>query len=103
MPVVGNKLVFTPAWINVWNINNVASPLKEIFKKSFSWLKQFLIIPLGGLGSRFEREGYKTYKPFLPISSKLRIIDNIISNFPQKDTHVILIANNKKYNVQFCK
>ena len=61
-------------------------------------MKQFLIIPLGGLGSRFEREGYKTYKPFLPISSKLRIIDNIISNFPQKDTHVILIANNKKYN-----
>ncbi len=44
MPVVGNKFVFTPAWINVWNINNDAKPLKENFKILLSWLKQFLII-----------------------------------------------------------
>ena len=36
--------MLTPAWINVWNINNVAKPLKEILKYWFSWLKQFLII-----------------------------------------------------------
>ena len=44
MPVVGSKFVFTPAWIKVWNINNDANPLKEIFKNWLSWLKQFLII-----------------------------------------------------------
>ena len=30
--------------MKVWKINNVANPLKEIFKNWFSWLKQFLII-----------------------------------------------------------
>ena len=46
-------------------------------------MKQFLILPLGGLGKRFLSEGYKTYKPFLKIS-KTRIIDNILNNFPKK-------------------
>ena len=47
-------------------------------------MKQFLILPLGGLGKRFVSEGYKTYKPFLKISKKTRIIDNILNNFPKK-------------------
>ena len=61
-------------------------------------MKQFLILPLGGLGKRFVSEGYKTYKPFLKISKKTRIIDNILNNFPKKNTNLIIIANQKKYN-----
>ena len=47
-------------------------------------MKQFLILPLGGLGKRFVSEGYKTYKPFLKISKKKKIIENILNNFPKK-------------------
>ncbi len=61
-------------------------------------MKQFLIIPLGGLGTRFTNAGYKTYKPFLRTSSHSRIIDNIVANFPSSKTHLILICNKKKYN-----
>ena len=59
---------------------------------------QFLIIPSGGLGKRFYDAGYKTYKPFLKVSKKNRVIDNIINNFPKKNTHVIIIGNEKKFN-----
>ena len=60
-------------------------------------MKHFLIIPLGGLGTRFVDAGYKTYKPFLKTSNKSRIIDNIVNNFPPKNTHIIIIGNHKKY------
>ena len=60
-------------------------------------MKQFLIIPMGGLGSRFIDAGYKTYKPFLKVSKKTRIIDGIIDNFPISNTHVIILGNKKKY------
>ena len=61
-------------------------------------MKQFLIIPLGGLGKRFSRVGYKTYKPFLKTSNKSRIIDNIADNFPKNNTHIIILGNHKKFN-----
>ncbi len=61
-------------------------------------MKQFLIIPLGGLGTRFTSAGYNTYKPFLKTSKKTRIIDNIVSNFPLKQTKIIIICNEKKYD-----
>ena len=60
-------------------------------------MKHFLIIPLGGLGTRFIDSGYTTYKPFLKTSNKSRIIDNITNNFPKKYTHIIIIGNNKRY------
>ena len=60
-------------------------------------MKQFLIIPMGGLGSRFIDAGYKTYKPFLKVSKKTRIIDGIIDNFPISNTHVIILGNKRKY------
>ena len=44
-------------------------------------MKQFLIIPMGGIGERFIKSGYKTYKPFLKIDKKKTIIDGIINNF----------------------
>ena len=62
-------------------------------------MMQFLIIPSGGLGKRFYDAGYKTYKPFLKVSKKNRVIDNIINNFPKKNTHVIIIGNEKKFNL----
>ncbi len=60
-------------------------------------MKQFLIIPLGGLGKRFVKEGYSTYKPFLKTPNGNTIIDNIINNFPKK-THLIIIGNQKRFN-----
>jgi len=60
-------------------------------------MKKFLIIPLGGLGKRFVNEGYRTYKPFLKVSNKNTILDNIINNFP-KNIHLIIIGNHKKFN-----
>jgi len=61
-------------------------------------MMQFLIIPSGGLGKRFYDAGYKTYKPFLKVSKKKRVIDNIINNFPKNNTHIIIIGNEKKFN-----
>ena len=60
-------------------------------------MKHYLIIPLGGLGTRFTDSGYKTYKPFLKTSKNSRVIDNIVNNFPKKNTHVIVIGNSKRY------
>ena len=60
-------------------------------------MKQFLIIPLGGLGKRFTKEGYSIYKPFLKISKYDTVIDSIINNFP-KNTQLIIIGNEKKFN-----
>lgn len=59
---------------------------------------QFLIIPSGGLGKRFVENGYKTYKPFLKVSKRKRVIDNIIENFPKKNTHIIIIGNEKRFD-----
>ena len=59
-------------------------------------MKKFLIIPLGGLGKRFVKEGYRTYKPFLKTSNKNTILDNIINNFP-KNINLIIIGNQEKY------
>ncbi|MDC1236861.1 hypothetical protein N8Z82_03395, partial [Pelagibacteraceae bacterium] len=59
---------------------------------------QFLIIPSGGLGKRFLEAGYKTYKPFLKVSKRIRVIDNIIENFPKKNTHIIIVGNEKRFN-----
>ncbi|MDC0903051.1 sugar phosphate nucleotidyltransferase [Pelagibacteraceae bacterium] len=62
-------------------------------------MTQFLILPLGGVGQRFHEAGYKTYKPFLKISNKLRVIDKIINNFPKKNTKIIVIGSEKKFQL----
>jgi beta-phosphoglucomutase-like phosphatase (HAD superfamily)/dTDP-glucose pyrophosphorylase len=44
-----------------------------------------LVIPMGGLGSRFEKEGYVTPKPFLPIFGKEMykwVIENMLPRNP---------------------
>ena len=56
-----------------------------------------LVIPMGGLGSRFEKEGYTTPKPFLPIFGK-EMYKWVIENMLPKDpilrrliqTHIII-------------
>lgn len=58
-------------------------------------MKNFLVIPMGGVGQRFINNGYKTYKPFLPIDRNLTVIKNIINNFSKKNTEVIIIGNKK--------
>lgn len=62
-------------------------------------MTQFLILPLGGVGQRFYNAGYKTYKPFLKISNKVRVIDKIINNFPKNNTKIIVIGNEKKFQL----
>ena len=58
-------------------------------------MKSFLIIPMGGTGSRFTKAGYKTYKPFLPLEGKFTIIDNIIKNFRGFNSELIVLTNLK--------
>lgn len=44
-----------------------------------------LVIPMGGLGSRFEKEGYTTPKPFLPIQGKCMykwVLENMLPQNP---------------------
>jgi len=44
-----------------------------------------LVIPMAGLGSRFEKEGYKTPKPFLPIHGKCMykwVVENMLPKNP---------------------
>ena len=123
MPVVGIKLVLTPAWMNVWNINNVASPLKEIFKNWLSWLKQFLIIlkeiykkiqeydhkrtkkmkwqdkklnvliPMAGAGSRFEKAGYTFPKPLIEIHGK-PMIQVVVDNLCLDSSYTFIVQKN---------
>ena len=57
---------------------------KLIYIELNYFMKQFLIIPLGGLGKRFTKEGYSIYKPFLKTSNQDTVIDKIINNFPKK-------------------
>ena len=58
-----------------------------------------LIIPLAGYGRRFENQGYKTLKPFLPLDQKNKMIDLIISNFPKDTNKIFIVRSNleKKY------
>jgi HAD superfamily hydrolase (TIGR01509 family) len=56
-----------------------------------------LVIPMGGLGSRFEKEGYTTPKPFLPIFGKEMykwVIENMLPRNPtlrsKIQTHIII-------------
>tara|TARA_B100000029_G_scaffold490031_1_gene548515 strand:- start:3741 stop:5219 length:1479 start_codon:yes stop_codon:yes gene_type:complete len=55
---------------------------------------------MGGIGKRFLKKGYKTYKSFLPIN-KTTIFENIISNFKYINTEVILIANFKALDSEY--
>jgi HAD superfamily hydrolase (TIGR01509 family) len=56
-----------------------------------------LVIPMGGLGSRFEKEGYTIPKPFLPIFGKEMykwVIENMMPQNPELrkrvQTHIII-------------
>jgi len=62
-------------------------------------MTQYLILPLGGVGQRFIDAGYETYKPFLKVSKNNTIIDKIISNFPKKKIKIIVIGNEKKFQL----
>ena len=69
-------------------------------------MKSFLIIPMGGTGSRFVKAGYETYKPFLPAEGKFTILDNIIKNFRDLNSQLIVLANLKflkKSNLNYLK
>lgn len=54
-----------------------------------------VVIPMGGLGSRFQSEGYITPKPFLPIFGVpmfMRVVDNIVpkSLLSKANIHIIV-------------
>jgi beta-phosphoglucomutase-like phosphatase (HAD superfamily)/dTDP-glucose pyrophosphorylase len=56
-----------------------------------------LVIPMAGLGSRFEKEGYKTPKPFLPIYGKCMykwVVENMLPQNPllrsKVRTHIVI-------------
>ena len=50
---------------------------------------------MAGKGHRFIKAGYKTYKPFLLLSKKENIIQNICNSFPKKIIIIMLSAKLK--------
>lgn len=64
-------------------------------------MKNFLVVPMGGLGQRFINSGYKIYKPFLPIDYNFTVVEKIIDNFSSRKTEIIIIGNKKKIK-KFC-
>ena len=62
---------------------------------------QNVIIPMAGKGHRFIKAGYKTYKPFLPLSKKENIIQNICNSFPKNTKKIFII--DKKLNNNYLK
>jgi len=66
-------------------------------------MKNFLVIPMGGVGQRFIKNGYKVYKPFLPVSSNFTIVENIINNFRLSQTEIIVIGNKKIIKKNYLK
>ena len=59
-------------------------------------MKSYLIIPMGGTGSRFIKAGYKEYKSFLPINFNKTLIDNIFDNFKSLDLKLLFFLTKKK-------
>jgi HAD superfamily hydrolase (TIGR01509 family) len=54
-----------------------------------------IVIPMGGLGSRFQTEGYTTPKPFLPIFGVpmfMRVVDNIVPENLRSKTNIHIIV-----------
>jgi hypothetical protein len=54
-----------------------------------------VVIPMGGLGSRFQSEGYTTPKPFLPIFGVpmfMRVVDNIVPKSLRSKTNIHIIV-----------
>ena len=65
-------------------------------------MKSFLIIPMGGIGKRFLKKGYKIYKSFLPVGKNQLVFDHIKKNF-NKDIHIIILGSSKKVEKFFKK
>jgi HAD superfamily hydrolase (TIGR01509 family) len=54
-----------------------------------------IVIPMGGLGSRFQTEGYTTPKPFLPIFGVpmfMRVVDNIVPETLRSKANIHIIV-----------
>ena len=54
-----------------------------------------VVIPMGGLGSRFQSEGYTTPKPFLPIFGVpmfMRVVDNIVPKSLRSKANIHIIV-----------
>ena len=58
---------------------------------------------MGGVGQRFIKSGYKIYKPFLPIDGNLTVVKNIINNFSESKTEIIIIGNKKIIKEKYLK
>lgn len=62
-----------------------------------------IVIPMAGEGSRFEKEGYQTPKPFLPLDN-FKMIESVVFNLGFKDCKFYLITKEKyKPQILECK
>ena len=61
-------------------------------------MKQYLLVPMGGVGQRFVDAGYKIYKPFLPLGNNDTVLNKIIKNFNSSKSELIIIGDIKKFN-----
>jgi NDP-sugar pyrophosphorylase family protein len=53
-------------------------------------IKMANIIPMAGVGSRFEKHGYKLPKPLIPVSGMPMII-NVIRGMPESDKWIFIV------------
>ena len=51
-----------------------------------------IIVPLGGIGKRFQEEGYKDPKPLIEVDGK-PMIEHVINLFDKKNDKYIFICN----------
>ena len=75
--------------IPIVNAQDLTHKLLELVCKSTTYPQQpakiHLVIPMAGLGSRFQKEGYSIPKPFLPVFGKPMyrwVIDNMMPSSP---------------------
>jgi len=103
--VVGKKAAFDADCIviPITNSSDITIPFLKVCMESKSRIPVsapetiHLVIPMGGLGSRFEKEGYTVPKPFLPIFGKEMykwVIENMLPQDPilraKVQTHIII-------------
>jgi len=58
-----------------------------------------VVIPMAGLGSRFQKAGYTIPKPFIPVNGK-PMIARVMENLPVSGAQYILIAQREHLNSQ---
>lgn len=71
------------------------------FKKKYIHSDTLNIIPIGGIGKRFKKNGYRTIKPFVMLENNKSIIEKACNSFPNAKNWAFIInrkiTKNQRY------